>query len=500
VTAERRNAIIDVVSLGLLLGLALALRTHWSYRTAFADEAYTLNSGWQLVRGQTTYAPSVYMGWEYLTTVPLALADSIGGLVAARAVNTFWGVLTVLMVTLIGRKIFGRPAGLIAGGILAVFGPAIFISTFATYDSLSVFLISLALYVWLEALLGDRTFLYPLGSVIIVLAVLTKYAALSSALPAAVFFAVITLARMTTVSRSGTDSVTINLKLRSFGQIIAMALPLILLPVYVVIFQNDLFKLWQTQVLTKRVDVPGAAWEMFKQSRDYLGLPFLAGLLAFDWRGLRILATGLLMTGLGVLGYHFLSRDVSTLYKHTCYVLVAIAPLAGGGIVSLTQRWNTASARKTAIVVAVATGAAVVGYVGYQGQQVLSGMRSFWPDTTEVVAYLAERINDDDILLMEYGAVGRYYLITHGEPGHIPRYVWDTWWYADEEGEGGDVAVFERAIRQRRFAYIILDNSVTADLNRRLAPTIERHYELVASFPARTGDTKRIDVFRRADE
>jgi len=124
-------------------------------------------------------------------------------------------------------------------------------------------------------------------------------------------------------------------------------------------------------------------------------------------------------------------------------------------------------------------------------------LRSYWPDTTSLMAFLRTRVKDGDVILMEQGAIGRYYLIAHGTPGHIPVQIWDTWYYQDEAGSGADATLYERAIAQQRFDYIIFDYSVTGALDQALLPVLRRGYRLSTTFPAQTGSSEPIEVYER---
>jgi len=174
---QRLISTLDRVGIVLMLAVAALLRSNLSYRTAFIDEAISLYKGWQMLQGQETYGLTTRVGWPILSYIPLGLAGWLGGVELARGLNALFGILTVLFVMMAARKMYGEIAGYIAAGIFAVYGPAIFISTFAHSDSLSVLLVSIAIYLWVTALTEDKNRLYALGSLAMTFAVLTKYAA-----------------------------------------------------------------------------------------------------------------------------------------------------------------------------------------------------------------------------------------------------------------------------------------------------------------------------------
>jgi hypothetical protein len=136
-----------------------------------------------------------------------------------------------------------------------------------------------------------------------------------------------------------------------------------------------------------------------------------------------------------------------------------------------------------------------VAWLCWLGQRDLRGFRSYWSDTTELMSYLSERVEEGDLLLMEQGAIARYYLIARGMAGHRPADVADTWWYQDDQGSGQPA--FERAIAQKRFAFIIFDYTVTKDSDHQLLEAMDGRYARDATFPARIfGDQGTIEVFR----
>ena len=83
-----------------------------------------------------------------------ALADSLGGLTAARILSLAFmlGATTALWAT--ARRLFGRRAAFFAAALFAVLGPTLHLGAFATYDAMSLFLVALA--AWLVVRAGDR--------------------------------------------------------------------------------------------------------------------------------------------------------------------------------------------------------------------------------------------------------------------------------------------------------------------------------------------------------
>lgn len=135
---------------------ALSLTLVWS-NTAFADEAYYLWAGhleiehW--LRG--TSVPQIMLDGN-LSGSPLiyppigALADSIGGLAAARILSLIFMLGSTILLYLTTSQLFGRTAAVAASALWAVSEPVIRLA-FATYDPLSILLTALSAWLVLQA-------------------------------------------------------------------------------------------------------------------------------------------------------------------------------------------------------------------------------------------------------------------------------------------------------------------------------------------------------------
>lgn len=491
-----RSSLEDALGLVLVLAVALALRSNWSYRTAFNDEAINLFGGWQALHGVQTYASTFHMGWYVLSFFPLGLAGWLWGLEAARALNALWGVLTVWVVLLIARRLYGRIAGYIAGGIYAVFAPAIVLSTLATYDSLSLLCTSLAVYVWVRALTENRDRWYWLGSLLMVLAVLAKYPAALVAVLCVAYGIFLALRAMLVLQREGAEVTAIRINRTILRRLVLAGLPFALLLLYGFIYWRDLAQLWRYQVLSKQSVAASVRLDILELFARYLWLPALLAPLALLERKHRAIGVGLGIIGLSMLSYHLLNRDQMTLYKHTCYMLIGLAPLAAGGIVNLMRWVAKRLGNMNSSIPSIVVGLATVAYLGTVAQlRLLPGLRSYWADTSELMQYLSTQIREGDRILMEAGWVGKYYLIERGTAGHIPARIADTWYYQDEQGAG--TPAYRRAVEQKRFDWIIFDYLSTSGLDEELLPLMQGHYALQNSFSARVyGQWGQIDVYR----
>ena len=141
-----------------LLLLVLAVQAALSLRlvradTAFDDEAMSLWAG-HLEWAHWLHGTSIPQFPKYFSGAPViypplgALADSLGGLAAARVLSLLFMLgATALLWGTTGR-LYGQRAALFAAALFAVLGPTLHLGAFATYDALRVVLIALAPGAW----------------------------------------------------------------------------------------------------------------------------------------------------------------------------------------------------------------------------------------------------------------------------------------------------------------------------------------------------------------
>jgi hypothetical protein len=131
----------------------LSLRLIWS-NTAFQDEALYLRAGhlewaWLLHHMPIPDFPAYFSGAPVIYPPLGALADSIGGLAAARILSLCFmlGVTSLLWATTI--RLYGQRAAVLAAALFATLAGTQFLGAFATFDAMALFMLSLA--VWLAS-------------------------------------------------------------------------------------------------------------------------------------------------------------------------------------------------------------------------------------------------------------------------------------------------------------------------------------------------------------
>lgn len=127
--------------------------------TAFQDEALYLWAGhlewaWLLHGTSVPPFPSYFSGAPVIYPPLAALADSAGGLAAARIMSLLFMLGATALLWAAGRLLAGRRAAFFAAALFAVLGPTLHLGSFATYDAMSLFLVALA--AWLVIRAGDQ--------------------------------------------------------------------------------------------------------------------------------------------------------------------------------------------------------------------------------------------------------------------------------------------------------------------------------------------------------
>jgi hypothetical protein len=127
--------------------------------TAFEDEATYLWAGhleWAHLLHGTPLPPfpSYFSGSPVIYPPLGALADSVGGLTAARILSLVFMLGASVALWSTTKRLHGQRAAFFATALFAVLGPTLHLGAFATYDAMSLFLVALA--AWLVVRAGDR--------------------------------------------------------------------------------------------------------------------------------------------------------------------------------------------------------------------------------------------------------------------------------------------------------------------------------------------------------
>jgi hypothetical protein len=171
----------------LLVQAVASLRLVWS-NTAFADEARYLWAGhldwagWLHGAQVSKAALPTYLSGAPVIYPPLgALADTLGGLAAARLLSLAFMLAATCLLYACTRRLFDATAASFAVALFVGVGSTQFLGAFATYDAMALFLLTLATWLGVRAATSRpqaAAALLALSGAVLALADATKYAAL----------------------------------------------------------------------------------------------------------------------------------------------------------------------------------------------------------------------------------------------------------------------------------------------------------------------------------
>ncbi len=168
----------------LTVQAVLSLRLVWS-NTAFSDEALYLWAGrlewsnWLHHTPLPSFA-TYFSGAPVVYPVIGAVANSLGGLAAARILSLCFTLGATVLLHGVTRRVFDRHSAVFAAALFAALGSAQYLASFATYDAMALFMLAMATWLGIRAAecrsLPRRTGVILLAAAALVIADATKYA------------------------------------------------------------------------------------------------------------------------------------------------------------------------------------------------------------------------------------------------------------------------------------------------------------------------------------
>ena len=485
--SRRRKWVSRAVLLAILAVQAvLSLRLH---NTAFEDEALYLTAGHQelahLLYGvplPSDYA-SFFSGSPVLYPILGALADTWGGLAAARHVSLLAMLTTTALLYALTRRLFNERVGLCAAVIFSVTESAIFLGNFATYDAPALCLLALAAWIVVRTA-SFRWPVYLLAAPVAALAVGTKYAALLF-VPT-----IVVLAAVAAWPYHGR---------RALIPPVALATAVAGLLAGALHFAGPDYLLAIKSTTTARAHGTTPTIALLKDCLLWGSLPFalaVIGTVAYALRPhnepgegmappgsrLRRIALGVLLTGTALLApadqIHL--HTATSFQKHIGFGLFFAAPMAGMGLARIIgDHFRRAQ-----------VGVAVWGLCLMLGMVQSNDIFNSWANSRPLVAELSRYLQPGAHYLVEAAEVPTYYLWRNRD-ARASQFV--TTYYISYTGTNGITmtgdAGFEAAVRQRYFHVIAYDDTVTVPLDNILARMLEADssYRLAAALPNSDG-------------
>jgi hypothetical protein len=445
----------------LAVQLALSLRLVWS-NTAFQDEALYLRAGhlewahWLHGTGIPDF-PSYFSGAPVIYPPLGALADSVGGLAAARILSLCFmlGVTALLWATT--NRLYGQRAALLAAGLFATLAGTQFLGAFATFDAMALFLLAFA--AWLGVRSADcqvwtRTAMLVAAGAILGAADAVKYA---TALFTPVLLVLVLMA-VWRQRRVGTGFVAGLTVFGTWLMFVAVA----------IFFGGHDYWLGITTSTLDRPQSAIAATTVLQHAYVWtsliLVLAVLGAVLAIrSERRVKFLPAVLAAAAfLAPAGQASLHTTVS-LQKHVVFGAWFAAIAAGYAMARMSR---VDPGRGWAAVMALPIAASTL--FGSMGQA--ASLYGVWPNSAGVVSVLRSAVHSHpgNYLAEDYD-VEAYYL-----RGEVPWESWSSTYYFSFSGMFPGAPSYAAAIKAHYFSLVILNFGDTAATDRQITADMRR--------------------------
>ncbi len=487
-----------ILALILLTQAVLTLRMN---NTAFEDEALYLYVGhleiahWLHGAALQGDYPSYFSGAPVLYPVLGAVADSIGGLAAARAVSLVEMLLATMLVYGLTRRLFNERIALCGALVFAVSEPTLFLGNLATYDASALCLLTLA--VWLVVRTSDfRWPAYLLAAPLVLLAVAAKYATLLF-VPS-----LIVLAGLVAAPKHGRRALFGRpLALAGVFAALAAALVYVAGPDYMTGFEFTTLERFEGTTATSSLLLDCAQW---------IGVPLalaVIGAVAYARKPATETMQQISVTGStlyralfgAVLGGTILLAPIeqirihteTSLFKHVGFGLVFAAPIVGVGLAEVIGEHF----RRIQVGIAVWGIALAVGMTSANNQF------NVWPNSALFVEDMSHYLRPGGQYLVEVDEVPIYYLRHYTDAQ--PSQFWSTYYVgyydaAERKYLTGNAAI-DAAIEAGYFQVIAYNYSTTPATDAVIASAVVKssYYRLADVIP-NGNDTVRQYIWVRS--
>ncbi len=458
----------------LAIQAALSLRLVRA-RTAFGDEALYLWAGhleWaHWLHGTRIPAFQTWFSGAPVIYPPIgAIADNIGGLVAARVLSLCFmlGATSFLWAT--ASRLWSRRAGFYAAALFAVLGPTLHLGAFATYDAMALLLIAAATWCASAARVrSDATGWILAAAGLLTLANATKYA---SALFDPI---VIAIATLSAYPKPGSKAA-----LRRGALLMGTAAALI---VTLIRIGGTWYVEGITQTTTARSLGSNSPAQVLLDSWQWTAVVVVPALAATalcvmrrQQRHLLLLAAVLAASALLVPADQARIHTTTSLNKHVDFGAWFAAIAAAYFLDQLTRWMRYRYAQAGAVVALSAAFIPLMSHDLGQARQMID-----WPPATGLIRVLRPLTAHGGHFLAETDDVPEYYL---------PDTTWRQWsnTFSITRPDGrvqdlnGNPAAYGQAIRDHYFSVVVLSFTQTAGMDQAIMRDLhaDHAYHLVA--------------------
>ena len=437
--------------------------------TAFVDEATYLYAGHQewnhWIHGWSVPAYATYFSGAPVIYPPLgALADSAGGLAAARLLSLLFMALATTMLWMTTRRLYGALAAFTACALFVSLGPVQHLGAFATYDPMAFALLTAGSYCAVRgAQEPDSTKLWPLAGTLLALANATKYAT-------ALWDPIVIALALLVALPEGRKAL-----LRRSAATSAVVLALLAAALWAggVSYYTGI-----GSTTVNRTAADSGAGIVFSEAWHWIGWPLAlaAGALALrllverDWRGAAPMAVLLFAALLAPLNQARIHTTIS-LEKHVAFG-AWFACVGAGYLFAALARFALSRSGRATLGCALAAG--VLWISAPTGYAQAGTLQRSWPASTRLAGVLRPMVADPRAhYLGEDSDVILYDLRDATQRGS-----WNsTYFFSYEDYLTGrhltGPAAFEAAVRDGYFKVIVLDFGATRAVDNDITAAIK---------------------------
>lgn len=480
-----RHLTWSLMPLACILALQASAALITLHNTAFQDEALYLYAGRQIMTSLRGGPPvenpfaSYLSGNPYFYPLLGSVFDAWGGVEAARLISLVTMMGTTVCVYWITNDLFGRTSAVFGSATFAFQGTVLFLSRLATYDASCLLL--LAISTALAVRVGRARM--PFGALglgpLLILAALTKYAALLW-LPS-----VLALLVWQVLQQRGWRQMVIRVGLTLVSLATSAYLALALLDGS---FLQGLYSTTLNRQSGAASSAPSATLriELTRQVMIFGGIELALGLLGLllVHRHQRVLAFILAGSAFLAPAYHIYHGEPVSLYKHVAYALFFVAPLAGYALARMCNLMLDAGFSGRWL-----RGLVICGVILALGLQQAQWQFHQWSNSEGMTAALRTVVRPaGGHYFAEDIEVARYYLedVTY-------EWQWIGPYYFQYKGKVSSIYsglnTYQAAIRDGYFDAIEMSYGMATTLDSSTLQELQsgRHYKLVAKVFYQTG-------------
>ncbi|GCE13577.1 ArnT family glycosyltransferase [Tengunoibacter tsumagoiensis] len=449
--------------------------------TAFQDEALYLYAGRQLFHywlggpaPLDRYA-FYFSGYPGLYPVIAGVLDMIGGLELARAYSLLCMMGINITIYYLAQKFFQRPSAIFASALYGSLGTVLYVGRLATFDAMCFCLVAVAALLAFQVSTSRRPWLALLIGPLLVLAVLTKYAAMLY-VPA-----VLGILIFCSLAYIGWWRMLIRL---------ALALLTLAASLYIAyqVVDKSMFHAIAGTTTDRTAFIQKSRLELFTHVMQMAGIVYLAALvgviLVYIYHR-RLTLVALVMYGSSWLvpAYHIYKMEAVSLDKHFSLGLLFCAALAGYALawISGFMQRTIANANGRYWL----SGLCVVLLVFVLGTQQSQTIFSGWANTTDLSYALHTQLRHaSGRILVEDIEVARY-----DSEDITEEWQWNGVYYfyysrPNQPALLGDPAIIQ-ALKDRYFTTVELSFNYQPAEAQFIARQMiaSKNYDLVATVP-----------------